>query len=125
MQRTYVRWVLFVGIAAFVPLFYYLAVVGGLLPYGGILLIAIRNPANSSILWFSLVHLTIYGVALYWLAEFVARLLIRVAGVHVWPATAVVLLLLSGIGLLPIFGTAHGQIHWVNAYALYSSDTLR
>jgi len=125
MQRTYVRWVLFGGLATFVPLFYYLAVVGGLLPYGGILLIAIRNLANSSILWFSLIHLTIYGVALYWLAELIARLLIRVAGVHVWPATAVVLLLLSSIGLLPIFGAAHGQIHWMNAYALYASDTLR
>jgi len=125
MQRTYVRWVLFVGLATFVPLFYYLAVVGGLLPYGAILLIAIRNLADSSILWFSLIHLTIYGVALYWLAEFIARLLIRVAGVHVWPATAVVLLLLSGIGLLPVFGVAHGEIHWMNAYALYASDTLR
>jgi len=125
MQRTYVRWVLFVGLATFVPLFYYLAVVGGLLPYGAILLIAIRNLADSSILWFSLIHLTIYGIALYWLAEFIARLLIRVAGVHVWPATAVVLLLLSGIGLLPVFGVAHGEIHWMNAYALYASDTLR
>ena len=125
MQRTYVRWVLFVGLATFVPLFYYLAVVGGLLPYGAILLIAIRNLADSSILWFSLIHLTIYGIALYWLAEFIARLLIRVAGVHVWPATAVVLLLLSGIGLLPVFGAAHGEIHWMNAYALYASDTLR
>ena len=125
MQRTYVRWVLFVGLATFVPLLYYLAVVGGLLPYGGILLIAIRNLANSSILWFSLIHLTIYGVALYWLAEFIARLLIRVAGLHVWPATVVVLWLLSSIALLPIFGAAHGQIHWMNAYALYASDTLR
>lgn len=125
MQRKYVRGVLFVGLAAFVPLFYYLAVVGGLLPYGGILLIAIRNLPNSSILWFSLIHLMIYGVVLYWLAEFIARLLIRVASVHVWPATAVVLLLLSSIGLLPIFGAAHGQIHWMNAYALYTSDTLR
>ena len=125
MQRTYVRWVLFVGLATFVPLFYYLAVVGGLLPYGAILLIAIRNLADSSILWFSLIHLTIYGIALYWLAEFIARLLIRVAGVHVWPATAVVLLLLSGVGLLPVFGAAHGEIHWMNAYALYASDTLR
>ena len=125
MQHAYVRWVLFVGLATFVPLFYYLAVVGGLLPYGAILLIAIRNLADSSILWFSLIHLTIYGVALYWLAEFIARLLIRVAGVHVWPATAVVLLLLSGIGLLPVFGAAHGEIHWMNAYALYASDTLR
>jgi hypothetical protein len=125
MQRTYVRWVLFVGLATFVPLFYYLAVVGGLLPYGAILLIAIRNLADSSILWFSLIHLTIYGIALYWLAEFIARLLIRVAGVHVWPATAVVLLVLSGVGLLPVFGAAHGEIHWMNAYALYASDTLR
>ena len=125
MQRTYIRGVLFFGLAAFVPLFYYLAVVGGLLPYGGILLIAIRNIRDYSILWFSLIHLTIYGVALYWLAELIARFLIRVAGGHAWPATAAVLLVLSGIGLLPIFGAAHGQIHWMNAYALYASDTLR
>ena len=59
MQRTYVRGVLFIGLASFVPLVYYLAVVGGLLPYGGILLIAIRNLGNSSILWFSLIHLDI------------------------------------------------------------------
>ena len=59
MQRTFIRWLLFVGLAAFVPLFYYLAVVGGLLPYGGILLIAIRNLSNSSILLLSLIHLTI------------------------------------------------------------------
>ena len=89
------------------------------------MLIAIRNIGNSSILWFSLIHLTIYGVALYWLAELIARLLIRVSAGHAWPATAVVLLLLSGIGLLPIFGAAHGQIHWMNAYALYASKTLR
>ncbi len=125
MQRTYVRAVLFIGLAAFVPLFYYLAVVGGLLPYGAILLIAIRNVANPSMLLFSLIHLTIYGVALYWVAGFMARLLIRIAGVHVWPATAVVLLLLSGVGLLPIYGIAHGQIDWMNAYSLYASDALR
>jgi hypothetical protein len=125
MQRTYIRGVLFVGLAAFVPLFYYLAVVGGLLPYGGILLIAIRNVADSSMLWFSLIHLAIYGVGLYWLAEFITRLLIRFAGGHVWAATAVVLFLLTGVGLLPIFGIAHGHIHWANAYALYTSNSLR
>jgi len=64
-------------------------------------------------------------VALYWLAELIARLLIRVAGAHVLPATVMVLLLLASIGLLPIFGAAHGQIRWTNAYALYASDTLR
>lgn len=125
MQRTYLRTVLFFGLAAFLPLFYYLAVVGGLLPYGGILLIAIRNIGDASILWFSLIHLSIYGIALYWLAELFTRLLIKVAGRHAWPVTAAVLLLLSGIGLLPVFGVAHGQIHWMNAYALYASDALR
>lgn len=125
MQRTYIRWVLLVGLAAFVPLFYYLAVVGGLLPYGGILLIAIRNVSDASLLLFSVVHLTIYGVVLYWLAELIARFLIRIAGGYVWFATAIVLLLLAGIGLMPIFGAAHGQIRWMSAYELYASGTLR
>lgn len=125
MKRTPIRWVVFAGLVAFLPLFYYLAVVGGLLPYGAILLIAIRNIGDASFLWFSLIHLTIYGVALYWLAGLIARLLIRVAGVRAWPAAAIVLLLLAGLGLLPIFGIAHGRIHWMNAYALYASNTLR
>jgi hypothetical protein len=125
MQRTYVRGIVFIGLAAFVPLVYYLAVVGGLLPYGAILLIAIRNMTNASMLWFSAIHLAIYGVVLYWLAELIARLLMKIAAPHVWLATAAVLLLLAGIGLLPIFGAAHGQIHWANVYALYRSDALR
>jgi len=125
MGRTQVRGVVFLGLVAFLPLLYYLAVVGGVLPFGAILLIAIRNIGNASILWFSLIHLTIYGVALYWLAELITRLLIRVAGAHVLPATVTVLLLLASIGLLPMFGAAHGQIRWMNAYALYASDTLR
>lgn len=125
MQRTYIRWFLFVGLAAFVPLFYFLAVVGGLLPYGAIMLIAIRNFGNSSLLWLSFIHLTIYGVVLYWMAELIARLIDSLAGRYVWFATAVVLLLLPAIGLMPIYGAAHGQIRWMNAYALYASDTLR
>jgi hypothetical protein len=125
MQRMYIRWLLFLGLAAFLPLFYYLAVVGGLLPYGGILLIAIRNPSYTSLLWFSLIHLAIYGVALYWLAELIARLLARLAGRYLWFATFVVLLVLSGIGLMPIFGVAHGDIRWTSAYELYASGTLR
>jgi len=125
MQRTYVRWLLFLGLAAFVPLFYYLAVVGGLLPYGAILIIAVRNLSDASFAWFSLIHLAIYGVALYWLAELIARILVKRAGRYAWFATGVVLLLLSGMGLLPIFGIAHGHIRWTSAYDLYASGTLR
>ena len=125
MRCTLIRWMLFLGLAAFVPLFYYLAVVGGLLPYGGILLIAIRNPSNSSILLFSLVHLTVYGVVLYWLAGFIARAMEKLGRGRAWLATAVVLLLLAGVGLMPIYGAAHGRIHWTSAYGLYGSDTLR
>ena len=125
MQSTCIRWLLFVGLAAFVPLFYYLAVVGGWLPYGGILLIAIRNPSNSSILLFSLIHLTVYGVVLYWLAGLIARIINRLASGYAWLATAIVLLLLASVGAMPIYGAAHGQIHWMSAYELYGSDKLR
>ncbi|MFA6956705.1 MAG: hypothetical protein WC538_12615 [Thermoanaerobaculia bacterium] len=125
MHHAYLRSVVFVALGAFVPLFYYLAVVGGLLPYGAILLIAIRNLGNGSILLFSLVHLVVYGVLLYWLAGLVVRLLVRVAGSHVSTAIVIVVVLLAGVGMAPMFGVAHGQIQWVNAYALYASDSLR
>lgn len=125
MTHAYVRVTLFVGLAAFIPLFYYLAVVGGLLPYGAILLIAIRNLTDSSMLWFSAIHLAVYGLLLYWFAGLITRVLIRVAGSHLWPVVAGVLLIFALVGLLPIFGVAHGQIHWTNAYALYRSDALR
>lgn len=125
MQHMYIRCLLFVGLAAFVPLFYYLAVVGGWLPYGGILLIAIRNLSSSSILLFSLVHLAVYGVFLYWLSGLIARIINRLISGYAWLATAVVLLLLAGIGTMPIYGAAHGRIHWTSAYELYGSDRLR
>jgi hypothetical protein len=124
-QRTYVHVTVLVALVAFLPLFYYLAVVGGLLPYAAILLIAMRNIGDSSILLFSAVHLFIYGVALYWLADFIAQIIIKVAKGHAWLVTLVVLVLLSALGSLPIFGIAHGQIHWTNAYALYASKSLR
>jgi hypothetical protein len=116
---------IFVGLAAFVPLFYYLAVVGGFLPYGVILLIGIRNLANDSLLWFSLVHLALYGLLFYWLSGLIARVLNRFAGPRAWLATAVVLLLLAGVGALPVFGAAHGRIQWASAYELYASHRLR
>lgn len=120
-----IRGVVLVGLVAFLPLVYYLAVVGGLLPYGAILLIAIRNIREPSLLLFSLIHLSIYGAALYWLSGVITRLIIRIAGAHATPVAMIAALLLAGIGLMPIFGIAHGQIQWRNAYALYASDTLR
>jgi hypothetical protein len=125
MQLRYVRWPLLIGLAAFVPLFYYLAVVGGWLPYGAIFLIAIRNLSDPSFLLFSLIHLTVYGAVLYWLAGLIARVLIRLAEGHVWLTTAVALLLLASLGAMPIFGIAHGQIRWASAYELYGSSALR
>ena len=125
MQHSCIRGLIFIGLAAFVPLFYYLAVVGGLLPYGGILLIGLRHLTDSSFLLFSFVHLTVYGVLLYWLAGLIARALIKLAGNYVWAATAVVLVLLAGVGTMPIFGIAHGRIQWTSAYELYISDRLR
>ena len=125
MQHACIRWLIFIGLAAFVPLVYYLAVVGGLLPYGGILLITIRNFSDSSLLLFGLGHLVAYGAILYWLARLIAQVINRLAKAHAWLATAAVLLLLAGVGAMPIFGAAHGHIQWATAYELYGSDTLR
>jgi hypothetical protein len=89
------------------------------------LLIAIRNLSDASLLLLSLVHLTVYGVVLHWLAGLIARVLIRLGGGYVWLATVVVLLLLAGVGAMPIFGAARGRIHWTSAYELYASGSLR
>jgi len=125
MRQAGIRWLIFIGLAAFVPLFYYLAVVGGFLPFGGILLIGLRHLTDADFLLFSFVHLAIYGALLYWLSGCVARALIRLAGKHAGVATAIVLLLLAGLGAMPIYGIAHGHIQWVNAYEIYGSGKLR
>jgi hypothetical protein len=125
MPHTAIRWLILAGLAAFVPLFYYLAVVGGFLPYGGILLIGLRHLTDASFLLFSFIHLTVYGALLYWLSGFMARTLTRLAGRHVWIATAIALFLLAGVGAMPLYGIAHGHIRWVNAYELYGSGALR
>lgn len=113
------------GLVAFFPLIYYLVVVGGVLPYGAILLITIRNLSNSSILSFGLLHLLPYGAVLFWVAGVIAKVIDRRARDHAWLAATVVLLLLAGVGAMPIFGAAHGHIRWASAYELYVSDTLR
>jgi len=125
MRQAGIRWLIFIGLAAFVPLFYYLAVVGGFLPYGGILLIGLRHLTDSSFLLFSFIHLAVYGALLYWLSGLIARILAKLVGKHVGIAAAVVLLLLAGLGAMPIYGVAHGHIQWINAYQLYGSDKLR
>lgn len=124
-QASLLRWLIFLGLAAFVPLVYYLAVVGGLLPFGGIMLITVRNISDASMLLFGVIHLAPYGILLYWLSGLIARAITKHAAGHAWLATMLVLLLLAGIGAMPIFGAAHGRIHWLNAYALYASGKLR
>jgi hypothetical protein len=123
MNRGYIRWIIFAGLAAFVPLFYYLAVVGGFLPYGAILLIAIRNPLE--LLWFSVAHLILYGLLLYWLAGLITRLLTKVTRNHIGVAIVIFLLILAGVGLMPIYGIAHGEVQCANVYELYTSNKLK
>lgn len=125
MRGRYIRWVIFLGLAAFVPLFYYLAVVGGFLPFGGILLITLRNLKDASLVAFGLVHLAIYGAALFWLTGLIARFIERRVSDRVWLASLAVFALLAGIGAMPIFGIAHGHIRWESAYQLYASANLR
>ncbi|MGH8660869.1 MAG: hypothetical protein ACREUB_03805 [Burkholderiales bacterium] len=62
---------------------------------------------------------------LYWVAGMIAKVIDRHARGHAWLVATAVLLLLAGVGAMPIFGAAHGHIRWVSAYELYVSDTLR
>lgn len=122
---VHVRWLFVAALAGFLPLFWYMFVVGGVLPYGAILLITIHNLSNVGILLWNGIHLTIYGAALYWLAGLLVKLIERYARGHILLGAAIVFLILAGIGLLPIFGAAHGRVEWMNVYDLYASGKLR
>jgi hypothetical protein len=124
-QRLFILWAIVLGLALFVPLPYYLAVVGGFIPYAAILLIMMENIADGEMVLFSLVHLAIYGVLLYWLARLILRLLMKFLISHLVFATVLVLLILMCVGLMPVFGIAHGHINWTNAYELYVSGRLK
>jgi len=119
------RWLLFAALAAFAPLFFWLGIVAGWVPLGGMLVFAARNIANLSLWPFSLGHLLIYGFLLYGAAGLATRGLGRVAAGRRGWATMALVLALACVGLLPIYGAAHGRIQWMNAYQLYGSGTLR
>ncbi len=120
MQRAGIRNLLFLGMFAVVPVFYYLGVIGGLVPLGIILGTTILHANDSGFLLSGAIHMALYGLVFFWLAHWMALLIVRCAGRHSTAATIAVLLLLAGLAQLPIYGAAHGQVHWKNAYHIYA-----
>ena len=125
-RRIKIRALIFLGLITFCPLLYSVVFAGGVLTYAGIFILMFNNFSEGFVVVTSLVQLALYGAGLSWLAGVIARAIIRNAKNYQWRVTIAVLLLLAGIGLLPIFGAAgHGSIHWANTYHLYVPGNLR
>ena len=116
MRPAQTRWLILAALAAFFPLYWFIFVVGGVLPYGAILLLTLHNLSNGWMLLWNGLNLVIYGAALYGFAGVLAALIQRrEAGQRPVAAGA----------LLPIFGAGHGTVERMNAYQLYASGKAR
>ena len=125
MQPVHTRWLIFVALAACFPLYWFIFVAGGVLPYGAILLLTLHNLSNGMMLLWNSMNLAIYAGVLHWFAGLLAGFLHRLAASQRKIATGLVLLILGGVGLLPIFGSGHGSVQWMNAYQVYASGKAR
>lgn len=125
MRPAPTRWLLVAALAAFFPLYWFILVAGGVLPWGAILLLTLHNLANGWMLLWNGLNLVIYGAAIHWLAGILAARVHRREARQQPVAAGVLVLLLAGVGLLPIFGAGHGTVERMNAYALYASGKAR
>jgi hypothetical protein len=121
MTRRAIRWSLLLPMAAFVPLLFYMFVVGGFLPYTAILVFTLRNLSNHSLLLFNAVHLIVYGLLLYLAAGSIARLICRLPERRRLVIAGLIVLILAFVGFQPIFGAGHGSFEFKNAFQIYGS----
>lgn len=125
MRPAQTRWLILAALAAFFPLYWFIFVVGGVLPYGAILLLTLHNLSNGWMLLWNGLNLVIYGAALYGFAGVLAALIQRREAGQRPVAAGALLLMLAGVALLPIFGAGHGTVERMNAYQLYASGKAR
>lgn len=122
MPRKLMRWLLVASLAVFLPLFYYGGIIGGVLTYAAIAILTARVPG---LLMLNAPQLVIYGFLLYLLAGWLARRIERLSPRQQSMAVVVIIATLVGVGILPIFGAAHGSIQFTDVYSLYTSGKLR
>ena len=122
MPRHLTRGLLLASMALFLPLFYFGGVIGGVLTYAAIVILTARVPG---LLMLNAIQLAIYGFLLYLLASGLTRRIERLPRRRQLFAAATLVAALAGIGLLPVFGIAHGSIRFTDIYSLMASGKLR
>ena len=118
------KWILFFGLAMVVPLFYYLFVIGGLLPLGGILLLTFCDATEGGMIFIDSVHLVVYGGLLYFLACKLTKRLFTLPGRFKLYGTSLLLIGLLYLGFVPMFGIGHHAVRVKDAYSLYGEAYL-
>ena len=108
-------WVLFVAMAATVPLLFFAFVVGGFLP----LLVIAFALTDTAVLLLVGIHLAVYAPILFliswWGAKSISR---RPEHQHRYILGGLVGALLL-LGFVPMYGISHGSIKFRNAYEIY------
>lgn len=118
LSQTCMHWLLFVAMAFTVPTFYLLFVVGGWVPYVGLIVIVLRDITVPASLFFlvGVVHLTVYGWLLFAVAGCVARGLSRKDLQMRKILLLTILAMLLFISLIPLYGLGHGGRELHTAY---------
>ena len=110
-------WLLFVAMAATVPLPYFMFVIAGLLPL--VVVLGLMTTGVWGFKLFNAIHLVIYAPLLYMLAWFLARGLgVLPAGVRIL-VTLACAIAIALLGALPLYGIGHNSYTPVNLYRLF------
>ena len=95
-----IHWLLFLLMAATLPVLYFMFVIAGFLP-----LVEIARMMGEGVWGFKLfngIHLLVYGTIFYFVARFIARRLTRLSGPGQLIGVALISGLLVGVSFLPI-----------------------
>ena len=117
MSYGWTRWTLFIAMAMFVPLYFYLFVIAGFLPYAAVL--------GWTLFDFNVVygaHAILYGLVLYGVASGIAFLVCKLPRTARLPVTVVLVLLSAWAGTVPIFGIDHGSKPHCRAYEMLMNE---
>jgi hypothetical protein len=116
MSARVIQWMLFLLMAATLPVLYFMFVIAGFLP-----LVEIARMMGEGVWGFKLfngIHLLVYGAIFYFLARFIARRLARLSVAGQWTGFSVIAAALVAVSFAPIYGVGHNQYAGTSVYRL-------
>ena len=112
------QWIVLAAMVFTTPVFYYMFVTGGWVSYAGLVKMTAQHIAYPFIMVtiMNFLHLAVYGALLYLMSGAITRAVYRHAGRYAGRWLVAVVVILLGVGLLPVFGVNHGASGSQNAY---------